>query len=145
MQTTCSESPLTLLELDAILAEDEKIQERRSQDRIEHQTRAQVICMRVHRASVRSDVSLAWTEDISATGAKLAFAHPVPEERFWLRFSGTKYGGAFIECRVQWSASPSVDAASGRVELLHLCGVQFGHELSREDFEQVLARDHSDS
>ena len=139
MQTGPMEQPLTLLELDAILANDEGFEERRSRDRIEYRNRAQVICLRPSSPTIRSDVSLVWTDDVSTTGTRLLLPVSFSEERFWVRFPGTVQPDPFVECRVQWREEVPADTASGQLESLHHCGVQFQRLLTRDEFANLLA------
>lgn len=143
MQTGPAEQPLTLLELDALLAEDQRFDERRSRDRVEYRNRAQVICLRPHSPTIRSDASLAWTDDVSTTGTRLLLPSSFSEERFWIRFPGTSQPDPFIECRVQWRDDFPTNETSGHLEALHRCGVQFQRLLTREEFAQLLASGHA--
>ena len=139
MQTAGSERPLTLAELDAMLADELRFEERRSQVRVEYRNRAQVICVRTDSPTVLSDASLVWTEDVSVAGVKLLLPESLSANRFWIRFAGSVLLDPFIECRVRWSDNTPVNTTSRPCEVLHRCGVLFQRQLSREEFERVLA------
>jgi hypothetical protein len=143
MQTGPAEQPLTLLELDALLAEDQCFEERRSRDRVEYRNRAQVICLRPDCPTIRSDVSLVWTDDVSTTGTRLLLPSSFTEERFWIRFSGANPPDPFIECRIQWRDDFPTEETSRQPEALHLYGVQFQRLLTRDEFAQLLTSGHS--
>ncbi len=140
MQSAGSQPPLTLGELDTILADIARSEERRSQFRVEHRKPVLVICLGDHRATVRSDVSLGWIEDVSASGAKLL--HSVSADRFWVRVLGAEYHDPFIECRVQWREGASTNAP-GPSETLQSCGVQFERLLNGQEFAKVLTATNS--
>ena len=135
MRTAGSEKPLTLAKLDAVLGDDQRPEEQRAQDRVNRRLRTQVICLPDDNSTVRCDVSLGWTVDVSTTGAKLVLSRSVSADRFWVRFLGED---VFIECRVQWREDTPAGANSRRSGALHRCGVRFERILNREEFEKVL-------
>ena len=139
MPTAGSEQPLTLAELDAMLADGRRFEERRSQLRVEYRNRAQVICVRTDSPTVRSDASLVWTDDVSVAGVNLLLSDSFSANRFWIRFPGNVLQDPFIECRVKWRGNTPANAMSGPSEALHRCGAQFQRQLSREEFERLLA------
>lgn len=130
MLTAGSEQKFTIADLDALLEH-----EQRAYERIDHRTRIQVICPSEDGASVRPDIRTGWTEDLSATGAKLFIVGPLATDRIWIRIPESARRNGFIECRVMWRDT----TGPGGLEANCRCGVQFGQILSREEFDQVLA------
>ena len=145
MKTAGPDKSLTLADLDAVLADNQDIHERRLQNRIAVRTRVQVICLSLQSSTVRSVMNVGWSEEVSASGAKLLLPQSVAADRFWVRFPGSARQDAFFDCRVQWRETDSTPAMTGRSESLHRCGVQFQRLLTREEFDKVLAEDHSAS
>ena len=139
MPTAGSEQPLTLAELDAMLADGRRFEERRSQLRVEYRNRAQVICVRTDSPTVRSDASLVWTDDVSVAGVNLLLSDSFSANRFWIRFPGNVLQDPFIECRVRWRGNTPANLTSGPSVALQHCGVEFQRELTRGEFERVLA------
>lgn len=138
MQAAGSQSPLTLDELFALLADFSRSEERRWAQRIEHQKRVVVICLGFNRATVRSDVSFGWIEDVSATGAKLSLPDSVTGERFWVRILGGGAQNPFLECRVQWR-KPGAAGPTSRPDAAQTCGVRFERQLDAAEFAKALA------
>lgn len=136
---------LTLEELDAMLAADGDAEERRASARVEYRNRAQVICLRDDCPTVRSDVSLVWTDDVSETGVKLLLPGSIAANRFWIRFPGNTLQDPFIECRVQWRKPVATRAAAPSPEALHHCGVRFQRSFSRDEFQALLSDSRSRS
>lgn len=130
MLSTGPERTLTTADLDALLG-----CEQRDYTRVDRQTRVQVISLRNDEAGVRPSITTGWSEDVSATGARLLICSSVSDDRVWIRIPESDRRDKFIECRVMWRDS----AREGCREANRRCGVRFERILTREEFDQVLS------
>mgnify|MGYP002622790090 FL=1 len=134
MQFRNQSNMLTLEELDLVTSSDQRLH-----PRFEQQLSVQVVCPRVDRAPVGSDIYLGWIDDVSEAGAKLRIPRSVTADRFYIRFPEAPSRNDFIECCIMWTDIPADEPnALMPSEAMFRCGVEFQQVLSREEFEQRL-------
>ncbi|REJ90778.1 MAG: PilZ domain-containing protein [Planctomycetota bacterium] len=129
MTTAGPAQTLTIEDLDALLDG-----EHREHGRIDHRARIQVISLSADRTGVRPVITLGWTEDVSAGGAKLLIDASLAPSQFWIRIPESARRNQFVECRVRWS-----ETGHGLPNGHCRCGVEFQRILSREEFDEVLS------
>ena len=75
----------------------------------------------------------AWSEDISATGARLISQEPITSDRVWLKFLGQGHGDCFIEADiVRRGLIPRSHFRSQ--DKLNAYGIRFVRLMSEQEF-----------